>query len=203
MPSDRQPDGRGSDDDERESYDEIAEDCLQGHDPGRWLDQPALDGNTGTSSPLLQARAVIRGLPTIRECRAWRAVERQLDRGPRPQVLEWIDERIDELEKNGERPPLGPDRDDWEPREIDPSGPSLSEDIGGGLSGRNSAEAQKLGTGRICQTPMSGSPPDGWTLPDGLDPIAPDPDGDDCDDHAGTDDPPDNTLAAAFGGDDP
>jgi len=85
----------------------------------------------------------------------------------------------------------------------DTSGPSFIEDVGG-LDGGDDAEAQKLGTGRLCDTPMSGSPPDDWTLPDGMEPVAPAPT--ETDDDADTDgdggeSASENTLAAALGGD--
>jgi hypothetical protein len=49
---------------------------------------------------------------------------------------------------------------------------------------------------------MSGSPPDDWTLPDGIEPVAPAPaETDDGVDDDGGESTDENTLAAALGGD--
>jgi hypothetical protein len=160
------------------------------------------DADSG-ETPLRQAFSIIRGIGTKAELRAWRAVERQLDRGPRDAVVDRIEHRLAELDEHGERPPLGPDRDDWTaPATSDTSGPSFIEDVGG-LDGGDDAEAQKLGTGRLCDTPMSGSPPDDWTLPDGMEPVAPaaTETDDGADDADGGESAAENTLAAALGGD--
>lgn len=194
MPSDRQPavtDGTG-----RASFPALAEDNRCGHDPGRWLDRPLLDGDPRTSSPIEQAFAVIRGLATQAECRAWRAVERRLDRGPRDQVLDAIESRLAELDEHGERPPLGPERRGCV-REVEID---ADHEISFSASRRTDGEAEKLGTGRIAQTAMSGSPPDDWTLPDGMEPVAPEPTDTDDPDTSETDSQT-NTLAAALGGD--
>jgi len=199
MPSEHQP--AVTDDTGRASFPDLAD--RHGHDPGRWLDRPLLGDADSGETPLRQAFAIIRGIGSKAELRAWRAVERQLDRGPRDAVVDRINHRLAELDEHGERPPLGPDRDDWTAPAADIGGPSFIEDAGG-LDGGDDAEAQKLGTGRLCDTPMSGSPPDDWTLPDGIEPVAPAPtetddDGDADDDGGG--ESAENTLAAALGGD--
>jgi len=72
-----------------------------GEDPARFLDQP-LFGTHSNPGRLMRDR--IRGIDEVEVVRAWRAVERNLDRGPRDKVLEWLDEREDELEEIGDRP---------------------------------------------------------------------------------------------------
>jgi len=199
MPSEHQP--AVTDDTGRASFPALAD--RHGHDPGRWLDRPLLGDADSGETPLRQAFSIIRGIGTKAELRAWRAVERQLDRGPRDAVVDRIEHRLTELDEHGERPPLGPDRDGWTAPAADTSGPSFIADAGG-LGGADDAEAQKVGTGRLCDTPMSGSPPDDWTLPDGMEPVASAPtetdDGADADDDGG-ESTGENTLAAALGGD--
>ena len=73
-----------------------------GEDPGRFLDYPLLSNDANTS-PLLLARARIRGIDHINVVNAWIAAERRLDRGPRAKVLEWLEDRKEALEAHGER----------------------------------------------------------------------------------------------------
>lgn len=72
-----------------------------GEDPARFLDH-RIFGNPCGMGRLMHAR--IQGIDDLETIRAWRAVERNIDRGPRDRVLEWLDEREQELEEIGERP---------------------------------------------------------------------------------------------------
>lgn len=71
-----------------------------GEDPGRYLDRD-LEG----ARELIEAR--IRGIDFLETARAWIAVERNLGRdpegGPRPEVLELLQEREAYLEEHGDR----------------------------------------------------------------------------------------------------
>lgn len=75
-----------------------------GEDPGRFLDRPLVDGAQHTSSPAMFIRARIRGIDRIDVVRAWIAVERRLDRGPREHIIELLEAREVRLEAIGERP---------------------------------------------------------------------------------------------------
>jgi len=66
------------------------------------------------SAPGEMMRDRIRGIDSIAVARAWRAVERGLDRTPeggRDVIIEFIETRLDELEEHGERdlPGLSPE----------------------------------------------------------------------------------------------
>ncbi|QLG63182.1 hypothetical protein [Halorarum salinum] len=78
-----------------------------GEDPARFLDVPLL-GFRNASTPFGLARARIRGIDEIATANAWLAVERALGRGdddgPREQVVDLLEARIDDLEGEGERP---------------------------------------------------------------------------------------------------
>ena len=100
----------------REIHEEI------GEDPAEALDKPLVPPSTDRHSPLLQARARIRGIDYLDVLDTWEEVERRLDRGPRDTVLAWIEERREFLEEHGERDErmasqprrTVPDRDDQE-----------------------------------------------------------------------------------------
>lgn len=100
--------GRGSRRD-RERFPDLKADI--GEDPARFLDYPVLSSKSEVGSPLLLARARIRGIDNLATLRAWMAIERRLDRGPRAKVLNWLDERERELEAIGERPERNEYRD--------------------------------------------------------------------------------------------
>jgi len=75
-----------------------------GEDPARFLDRPLVEpSHQGTSSPFLLAKARIRGIDDAEVIRAFRAVERRIERGPRDEVLDLLDEREDVLDEIGER----------------------------------------------------------------------------------------------------
>jgi hypothetical protein len=94
MPSESQP---GSTVD-REEFSRLRSDI--GEDPARFLDHELV-----TDQNLRElALARIRGIDEIATCRAWIAVERRLDRGPREAIIERLQERIETLEEIGERP---------------------------------------------------------------------------------------------------
>ena len=122
MPSEQQPAHSGC----RERYSNLQEDI--GEDPARWLDRDLFDHGISylddrdepdfekgdqrlvregrVSAPGEMIRDRIAGIDTITIARAWRAVERGLDRTPeggRDVVIGFIEDRIDELEANGER----------------------------------------------------------------------------------------------------
>lgn len=88
---------------ERERFPEIAERI--GEDPARWLDQPL--GDRGPSHTAvggrLSAFARIRGIDYVHVAVAWIEVERQLERGPRQEIVDALKERIGWLNQQGDR----------------------------------------------------------------------------------------------------
>lgn len=95
--------GKPANKSERERFPKLAEEI--GEDPARFLDHDLVErGSSRTSSTgqdLLRAR--IRGIDEKKIARAWIAVERRLDRGPRSTVLEWLEDRLAYLEDHGDR----------------------------------------------------------------------------------------------------
>lgn len=89
-------------DDRRERFPGLREDL--GEDPARFLDRPLFGSNPQTSGEGVFIRARIRGIDEIAVVRAWTAIERRLERGPREKVLDLLDEREAELAEIGERP---------------------------------------------------------------------------------------------------
>lgn len=107
---------------DREQFPKLQESI--GEDPARWLDRDLvtpgatrIDVRHGkarlfpdrdVSSAATFVRARIRGIDRIEVCRAWKAVERALGRGPddgpREQVIAMLEKREQELEVIGERP---------------------------------------------------------------------------------------------------
>lgn len=80
-----------------------------GENPARFLDHDLL-GSQGCGN-LIRAR--IRGLDSLEAVRAWKAVERALDRDTRDKVIEMLDVREQQLQESGDRPdrlPHGPRR---------------------------------------------------------------------------------------------
>ncbi|WP_224332868.1 hypothetical protein [Haloprofundus halobius] len=76
-----------------------------GEDPARFLDRDLVERGprkTDTTS-LRLVKARIRGIDSLAVCRAWQAVERRLDRGPRDGILELLEERDAWLVENGDR----------------------------------------------------------------------------------------------------
>jgi len=90
---------------DREEYPRLRSDI--GEDPARFLDHELVTDED--MRRLVFAR--IRGIDTIATCRAWVAVERNLDRGPREKVIETLERRLDTLEQIGERPDRLTERD--------------------------------------------------------------------------------------------
>ncbi|WP_154018474.1 hypothetical protein [Halolamina rubra] len=122
MPSENQPAGSGR----REQFPGLRADL--GEDPARWLDRdlfshgvtrleardaPAYNEasqhvvrDTDVSAPGELIRDRISGIDEIAVARAWKAIERRLERTPeggRDVVIGYLEDRIDELEANGER----------------------------------------------------------------------------------------------------
>lgn len=86
---------------DRETFPRLQEEL--GEDPARFLDQPLFDGGDHTSSPGAMMRARIRGIDHLATLRAWKAVERNLDRGPRDRVMELLEDREEYLQQHGDR----------------------------------------------------------------------------------------------------
>jgi hypothetical protein len=103
-------------DSDRERFPELKADI--GEDPARFLDRPFFSNGAG-SSPLLLARARIRGIDSLATLRAWIAVERNLDRGPRDRIIDLLEERQATLEEIGERPDRLDFQDDRDGRDVE------------------------------------------------------------------------------------
>ncbi|SFS00219.1 hypothetical protein SAMN05216559_2328 [Halomicrobium zhouii] len=94
-----------------------------GEDPARWLDAEILGiGSKHVDGRSRMVRDRIESLDRIEVVRAWKAVERRLDRGddggPRSGIIEALDEREADLDEIGERPNRLEGRD--EPRDLPP-----------------------------------------------------------------------------------
>lgn len=100
MPSTNQAGGR-----DFPEFNNIEEDI--GHNPARFLDWTLVGQNVDDGRKLL-LKARIRGIDRIPVCRAYKAVERALGRGPaggpREAVIRLLDQREEYLEEVGERP---------------------------------------------------------------------------------------------------
>lgn len=105
MPSEHSP-GESSD---RERFPGLKDDI--GEDPARFLDRPLFNGAEGMTSPGWFIAQRIGGIDKIAVCRAWKAVERRLERGPRDRVIKLLEEREQRLEEIGERPDRLQERD--------------------------------------------------------------------------------------------
>lgn len=92
---------------DRERFPKLVEDI--GEDPAQFLDHDFVraDGDT----PLRTAIARIKGIDSLQVAHAWLAIERRLDRGPREQVVDVLEDRIAFLEAHGERPDDLPSED--------------------------------------------------------------------------------------------
>lgn len=102
MPSEHMP----ADTSGRARYPEIKR--LHGEDPARWLDAPLVDDRDRRE----MVRIRIHSIDDIDLARAWIEVEQELARGPRRQVVAWLNQRIQMLKVIGERP----DRLEFGPR---------------------------------------------------------------------------------------
>lgn len=80
-----------------------------GEDPARYLDR----------DDLYIAKIRIRGIDFIEVVRAWKAVERRIDRGPREEVMQLLEERESFLQEHGERDERAAPADrDVRPKEV-------------------------------------------------------------------------------------
>jgi len=108
MPSEHQPAGKQT----RARFPKLRHDI--GEDPARWLDTHLVEsGSKHTdTTELRMVLARIHGIDDLAVARAWRAIERRLDRGPRDKIIHLLEQRIDELDANGERelPGLSPEQ---------------------------------------------------------------------------------------------
>lgn len=101
MPSEHSP-GQSAD---RARFPEMKADL--GEDPARWLDWDIL----GNRDRERLVRARIAAIDRIAVCRAWKAVERTLDRETRDGIIAHLDKREQQLEAIGERPDRLQERD--------------------------------------------------------------------------------------------
>lgn len=95
--------GKPADKSEREQFPSLREDI--GEDPARWLDRRLVERGPSHTDMTLQ-RAVlarIKGIGDVATARAWIAVERRLERGPRQPVIEKLEDRVDQLREIGSR----------------------------------------------------------------------------------------------------
>jgi len=79
-----------------------------GENPARFLDHSVVEHGEGHTDHTL-ARMVldrIGGIDRLEVVRAWKDVERRLDRGPRDAVINLLDQREEVLQEHGERPDL-------------------------------------------------------------------------------------------------
>jgi hypothetical protein len=112
---------------DRERFPGLRDDL--GEDPARFLDRPLFDGDEHTASPGAIMRARIRGIDYLATLRAWKAVERNLDRGPRDRVIEMLEDREQWLLEHGDRDERLPDeierrdddQEDVEPADVTPA----------------------------------------------------------------------------------
>lgn len=68
-----------------------------GEDPARWLDRPLLQPSQIGSDPAVFIQARINGIASVDVCRQWIEVERELERGPRTEVIQWLNQRMQTL----------------------------------------------------------------------------------------------------------
>ncbi len=126
VPSEYSPADRGGPEDRLYDVEAMVEDI--GEDPARWLDRnlehhgvPELEErefaawdepnyrlvpDDDVSKPLEMVKGRIDGIDSIAVARAWQAVERRLRSTPdggREVIIDYLDDRIDDLEANGER----------------------------------------------------------------------------------------------------
>jgi hypothetical protein len=86
---------RATADPDRETFPEVADEI--GEDPARFLDNPLVV--PGESSPMLLAKARIKGIADTDTIEAWIDVETRLDRGPRKKVIALLNQRRAQLEE--------------------------------------------------------------------------------------------------------
>jgi len=91
MPSEHQSASRVN----REQFETIKAEI--GEDPARWLDRPLLQPSQMGSDPAVFIQARIDGIRSVDVCRQWIEVERELERGPRTEVVQWLNQRMQTL----------------------------------------------------------------------------------------------------------
>lgn len=76
-----------------------------GEDPGRWLDRPLVEHGPGHTDRTMQraVHARIKGIDYREVIDAWQTVEVRLDRGPRQQIMGWLNQRDQYLKEHGDR----------------------------------------------------------------------------------------------------
>lgn len=75
-----------------------------GEDPGRWLDRDLVEyGPAHTDRTMQRAvHARIHGIDSRDVIDAWQTVEVRLGRGPRKQVMAWLNQRDQQLAEGGD-----------------------------------------------------------------------------------------------------
>jgi hypothetical protein len=94
-----------------------------GEDPGRWLDRSLVERGPGHTDQTFQraVHARIQGIRSREVIDAWQEVEVRLDRGPRQQVMAWLNQRDQQLKardapaQRATRPTPAPTEPDDEP----------------------------------------------------------------------------------------
>lgn len=71
-----------------------------GYNPARFLDHED-SATISETSELAMAQAMIRGIEDVATVRTWVTVETPLDRGPRQQVIAWLNQRQATLQDTG------------------------------------------------------------------------------------------------------
>ena len=82
---------KASADPDHETFPAVADEI--GEDPARFLDKPILAPGQEGSSPMLTAKARIRGIESLDVLDGWFEVETSLDRGPRKKVISMLNQR--------------------------------------------------------------------------------------------------------------
>lgn len=106
---------------DREQFPQLKDDV--GEDPARFLDHDLVSSEW---SAIVEFR--IRGIDRLPVLRAWLAIERRLDRGPRDYVIDLLEERERFLQEHGDRPRDLRDADDLSERYY-PGGRPDPEDV--------------------------------------------------------------------------
>jgi hypothetical protein len=91
---------RSSADPSHETFPEVA--AAIGEDPARFLDCSISPPDQGRSSPMLTAKARIRGIESLDVVDGWMEVETSLDRGPRKKVVAMLNQRRAQLRDEGD-----------------------------------------------------------------------------------------------------
>ncbi|WP_254823101.1 MULTISPECIES: hypothetical protein [Haloglomus] len=75
-----------------------------GEDPGRWLDRDLVERAPGHTDRTMQraVHARIQGIRSREVIDAWQTVEVRLERGPRQQVMAWLNQRDQQLKAREE-----------------------------------------------------------------------------------------------------